>query len=168
MTKEEYSRIVSGLKDIMKLNIEDDDQFNAESQKQILERDKHYSELLNHFVEITKKRNESKEKYKWYYFKIIMGLLILLNFAVVVTIFVILIKCDSSQIISSIPVLITAIAGFVTSIVAIPLSITKYLFSTKEDRYITDIISHTQEHDLSSRRILKALENVAEQNGMTA
>ena len=168
MTKDEFERIVSGLSDIMKLNIEEDDQFSAESQKQIIERDKQYSELLAHFVEVTKRRNDSKERYKWIYFKIIMGLLILLNVSIFTTITVILIKCSNQQIIEAIPILITSIAGFASSIIAIPLSITKYLFSTKEDRYITDIISHTQEHDLSSRKILKAIEKVADQESKSA
>lgn len=90
-----------------------------------------------------------------------MGLLVLLNVIIVVTITMLLIKCNSSELVSEIPVFITAIAGFASSIIAIPLSITKYLFSTKEDEYITEIISHTQEHDLSSRRILKAITEVA-------
>lgn len=142
-------------------DINDDNEFDTESKKQIIERDKHYSELLKHFVEITKARNISKEKYKWIYFKVIMGLLVLLNVIIVVTITMLLIKCNSSELVSEIPVFITAIAGFASSIIAIPLSITKYLFSTKEDEYITEIISHTQEHDLSSRRILKAITEVA-------
>lgn len=163
MTKEEYLKIVSSFIDVAKSNIDDDNEFNTESQKQILERDKQYSELLKHFVEITKTRNDAKEKNKWIYFKIIMGILILLNTSVFVTIIVILVKCNATQIISAVPVLVTAITGFASSIIAIPLTITKYLFSTKEDQYITDIISHTQEHDLSSRRILKAIiENVSE------
>ena len=97
-----------------------------------------------------------------------MGLLILLNVSIFSTITVILIKCSNQQIIEAIPILITSIAGFASSIIAIPLSITKYLFSTKEDRYITDIISHTQEHDLSSRKILKAIEKVADQESKSA
>lgn len=161
MTKEEYSNIVSNFTNLMKLTISDDDEFNSESQKQILERDKNYTELLKHFVTTTQDRNKSKEKYKWWYFKIIMALLVLLNILICIVITVLLIKCDASQLISAIPVFITAIGGFVASIIAIPLSITQYLFSTEEDKYTTEIISHTQEHDLSSRRILKALaENV--------
>lgn len=157
MTKDEYFKIVSDLINVTKANIDEEEDFDKEAQKQILERDKQYSALLRHFVNITKKRNESKEKFKWVYFWIIMGVLIALNSVILATIVVILVKCDANQIVSSIPVLITAIAGFASSIIAIPLTITKYLFSTKEDQYITDIISHTQEHDLSNRKILKEL-----------
>lgn len=37
-------------------------------------------------------------------------------------------------------------------IIAIPIAITKYLFSTKEDENITNIILHTQRHDSSGRQ----------------
>lgn len=90
-----------------------------------------------------------------------MGLLITLNITIVAIVIVLLIKCNSSELIDSIPVLITAITGFASSIIAIPLSITKYLFSTQEDEYITKIISHTQEHDSSGRKILKDIINVS-------
>ena len=74
------------------------------------------------------------------------------------TVIIVLLKADTEQIVRSVPALVTAIAGFASTVIAIPLTITKYLFSTDEDKYITTIISHTQEHDLSSRKILKAIE----------
>ena len=42
--------------------------------------------------------------------------------------------------------------GFVSAIITIPTTITKYLFSTSEDENITQIILHTQEHDVSGRK----------------
>lgn len=168
MTKDEFTKILDGLQDVFTSEIEDDKEFDTESQKQLLERDKQYSELLMHFVDITKTRNKSKENNKWIYFRIVMGLMISLSAIIVCTIIVILIKCNASQIVESIPVLITAIAGFASVIIAIPVSITQYLFSTKEDKYITSIISHTQEHDLSSRKILKAIEDATKQNSKSA
>lgn len=162
MTKEDFRKIVTGLSDIVEeYDIQDDNDFDSETQKQIIRRDEQYSDLLEHFVSITKDRNYSKEKNKWIFFKIIMGLLITLNITIVAIVIVLLIKCNSSELIDSIPVLITAITGFASSIIAIPLSITKYLFSTQEDEYITKIISHTQEHDSSGRKILKDIINVS-------
>lgn len=162
MTKEDFRKIVTGLSDIVEeYDIQDDNDFDSETQKQIIRRDEQYSDLLEHFVSITKERNYSKEKNKWIFFKIIMGLLITLNITIVAIVIVLLIKCNSSELIDSIPVLITAITGFASSIIAIPLSITKYLFSTQEDEYITKIISHTQEHDSSGRKILKDIINVS-------
>lgn len=57
-----------------------------------------------------------------------------------------------NEIIESMPLLITAIVGFVSSIISIPVAITKYLFSTKEDENITQIILHTQDHDTNGRQ----------------
>lgn len=156
--REEYEKIISSLEDIfLKQTISDDAEFDSESQKQILERDKNYTNLLEHYVTITKSRNDAKEKYKWHYFRIIMGALIIFNILIVSTLVVLLVKCDANQLLEAVPVFVTAFAGFASSIIAIPLSITKYLFSTEEDKHITDIISHTQEHDLLSKKILKTI-----------
>ena len=56
------------------------------------------------------------------------------------------------QLIEAIPLFITSIVGLVSVIIAIPIAITKYLFSTKEDENITKIILHTQEHDTTGRQ----------------
>ncbi len=81
--------------------------------------------------------------------------MIAINAIIVVTVIFLLWKCSSEQLISAVPVFVTAFGAFISSIVAVPLSVTKYLFSTCEDEYITQIISHTQEHDLSGRKLLK-------------
>lgn len=165
MTKEDFKKIVTGLGNIVEeYDIHDDNDFDSETQKQIIRRDEQYSDLLEHFVWITKERNYSKEKNKWVFFRIIMALLIILNVTIVTIIIVLLVKCNSKELLASIPVFITAITGFASSIIAIPLSITKYLFSTQEDEYITKIISHTQEHDSSGRKILKDIINVSNDN----
>lgn len=162
MTKEQqYGRLIKEILDLDKSDIDDDNEFDTESRKHILERDEYYSDLLKHFVTITKERNKAKEKNKWIYFWVIMTSLVALDLMIISVVIVLLIKCNAEQLIDSIPVFVTAIAGFVSSIIAIPLAITKYLFSTKEDKYITEIISHTQEHDLSGRRILKTITEAA-------
>lgn len=160
MTQDEYNQILTQLDGIMRQNINEDADFNwdAESQAEIAERDSFYTDLLRHFVEITKERNKTKEKNKWIFFYIIIALLILLNVAILSVIIVMLVKCNAEQLIKAIPVFVTGIAGFATSIIAIPLAITKYLFNTTEDLYITNIINHTQEHDLSNKKIIKKIE----------
>ena len=54
--------------------------------------------------------------------------------------------------------------GFVSAIITIPTTITKYLFSTTEDENITEIILHTQEHDVNGRKwamdFKKIIENI--------
>lgn len=53
------------------------------------------------------------------------------------------------------PAFITAIAGYISAVIAVPLVITKYLFNSEEEKYIAEIVKHTQEHDLAGRKILK-------------
>ena len=45
-----------------------------------------------------------------------------------------------------------------------PLIITKYLFNSDEEKYIADIISHTQEHDMSSKELLENTKNKKNKN----
>ncbi len=73
-SKDAYERIIAVLEGLEGSEIDRDEEFNGESRKHILERDQKYSDLLEHFVEVTKRRNDSKEKYKWIYFKILMAL----------------------------------------------------------------------------------------------
>lgn len=160
MSKADYIRIMSEIAKMAKTDIDDDDDFDDKSKKEITKRDEQYSNLLMHFVNITQRRNDAKERNKWFFFWIIMGLLMALGLLAIVTVVVLLIKCTGDELVNAIPAIITAIVGFSASIIAIPLAITKYLFSTKEDKYITEIISHTQEHDLAGRRIIKALRDV--------
>lgn len=162
MNNKKYLNIIKDLLNFQKSDIESEKDFDKETQKQIIKRDEKYSQLLEHFVDITMRRNESKEKHKWQFFMIIMCMLGIFSIISSLVIVIILFKCNQQEIIKCIPALITAITGFATTIIAIPLTVTKYLFSTHEDKYITEIISHTQEHDLSSRKILKAIEQAIE------
>lgn len=156
--KDSYTKIFEELINLRKNDVEDEKDFDEETQKQIIVRDEKYSQLLDHFVDITKRRNDSKERNKWFFFWILMAMLVLFGGVSSLTVIIVLLKADTEQIVRSVPALVTAIAGFASTVIAIPLTITKYLFSTDEDKYITTIISHTQEHDLSSRKILKAIE----------
>lgn len=131
---------------------EDDKKFRKDTKNEITNRDKKYSELLSHFIKITRIRNCLKEFFKWTFYLIIMGSI----FALILVIYKLFDKYTSyatiEQIIESLPLLITAMVGFVSTIITIPVTITKYLFSTEEDKNITEIILHTQEHDTSGRQ----------------
>lgn len=131
---------------------QDRDRFDIHVKKQIEERDIEYTKLLIHFVSITKIRNILREIFKWVFLiclLLIIGILVFVLFAI----FQKFIKeATIEQMTEAIPLFITSIVGFVSVIISIPLTITKYLFSTKEDEYITNIILHTQEHDTSGRQ----------------
>lgn len=141
---------------------EDDKLFRTNTTKEITNRDSQYTELLKHFVSITILRNRLKEFFKWtFYLVIIISIIVL----VVITYRLfnrILSISEVEKIMEAIPLLITTMVGFVSTIITIPVTITKYLFSTKEDQNITQIILHTQDHDTSGRQWAMDFKNIAD------
>ena len=133
-------------------NTEDDKTFRKNTKQQITSRDEKYSELLAHFVKLTKIRNVIKEIFKWTFYLIVMSAIIALIMIVYNLFNKYISSANIEQILDSAPLLITAMVGFVSTIITIPVTITKYLFSTAEDKNITQIILHTQDHDTSGRK----------------
>lgn len=130
---------------------EDDDLFRRRTTKQISERDKEYTHLLSHFVNITRIRNYLKEFFKWSFLLTIVSAIVVL----IIVVFKLVDKClaleNFEQIVQTLPLLITALLGFVSTVIVIPATITKFLFNTEEDKNITSIIEHTQNHDVNGR-----------------
>ena len=62
---------------------------------------------------------------------------------------------DVKYLIECIPLVISGIVSFVSTIIAIPLTIAKFLFNTQEDDNITNVITHTQDHDTSALTLFK-------------
>ena len=131
---------------------EDDKKFRAKTSKEITDRDEEYTKLLKHFVFLTRIRNYIKEIFKWTFY---LAIIICMFFVGKITYLLFQKYLNSAtieQITEAIPLLLTAIGGFIAVVIVIPTTITKYLFSTEEDKNITEIISHTQNHDLSGRQ----------------
>lgn len=152
-------------------NTEDDKTFRKNTTEEITNRDSKYTKLLSHFVIITEIRNILKEFFKWTFYLVVICAIAVL----IVIVYKLFNKYISSanieQILESAPLLITAMVGFVSTIITIPVTITKYLFSTEEDKNITEIILHTQEHDTNGRqwamdfkKIVDNLEETSENN----
>lgn len=157
-----YKTFISVLQDSeSESSTEDDKIFRSNTKEQITNRDEKYTDLLSHFVGITKVRNILKEIFKWsFYIALISSVVVLV--CMTKSIFNMYIKEASiQQMIESIPLLITSIVGFVSVIITIPVTITKYLFSTKEDEYITQIILHAQDHDTSGREWTSKVKEIA-------
>ena len=133
-------------------NTSDDETFRHKTKKEISERDEKYTELLTHFIRITRARNVIKEIVKWIFLISIIFFAGKFIFLMDTLFKYIMQKATVDQMISSVPVLVSAIVGGVSVVISIPVVITKYLFSTKEDENITKIILHTQEHDISGRK----------------
>lgn len=122
---------------------------------ELTRRDAFYTDLLDSYVKITKKRNRLKEFHKWIFFWIVMisGIVgIRIMYSIVKEV---LGAQDEMKLIESIPVIITSLVAFISTIIVIPTTITQFLFNTKEDDNITKIIEHTQNHDASGRDFFK-------------
>ena len=122
---------------------------------EIVKRDENYTKLLDNYLFITKIRNSVKEIHKWLFFWIIISLCAAITILIYKTIGRILSLEDYSLIIESMPILVTALISFATTAIAIPLAITNFLFNTKEDDNIAEIIQHMQDHDMASITLFK-------------
>lgn len=159
--KAAYEFLINALKNDNN-NTEDDNTFRKETTEQISKRDAEYSKLLQHFVKMTQIRNCLKEFFKWSFYLLI----ICATFVLMVIVYRLFNRyvssADIEQILESSPLLITAMVGFVSTIITIPVTITKYLFSTAEDENITKIILHTQDHDTSGRQWAMDFKGIAD------
>lgn len=130
----------------------DDSIFREMSTSEIVGRDSYYSLLLELFYTVTKARMILKEIFKWIFFLIMMGAMVVIGYLTVMVFRKYLDNADFETLSNALPLLITSIVGFISTIIAIPVVITKYLFNTSEDDNITAIIVHTQEHDALGRQ----------------
>lgn len=122
---------------------------------QMNNRDEKYTNLLKSFVSITGARNILKEIHKWLFFWIIVLVCGAFGLLAYKTISGIMNSGDTDYILSAIPIVVTAFVSLITAIIGIPLAITHFLFNTKEDEYIVELIKHTQKHDSAGRDIFK-------------
>lgn len=150
---------------------EDDKTFRENVTNEITNRDSEYTKLLTHFVFVTIIRNFLKEFFKWTFYVVVIISIFLFIFLTYKLFNKLIDEGTIEQLIQAIPLFITSIVGLVSIIIAIPIAITKYLFSTKEDKNITKIILHTQEHDttgrqwtLDSKKILKEFDKNIQEN----
>lgn len=145
---------------------EDDKTFRENVTNEITNRDTEYTRLLAHFVFVTKIRNYLKEFFKWTFYIVVIVSIFLFILITYKLFDKFIINGTIEQLIEAIPLFMTSIIGLVSVIIAIPIAITKYLFSTKEDENITKIILHTQEHDTTGRQwtldFKKALKKIDE------
>lgn len=125
--------------------------FGSQVEEQITKRDSEYTNILKHFVCITRVRNWVKEVLKWTFYLLLMASIISIVVMSIYLLKAVVSKSNIEQLIKFIPLFITSIVSLVSVIITIPVTIARYLFSTKEDENITKIILHTQEHDTSGR-----------------
>lgn len=123
--------------------------------KQIVERDKQYTELLKSYTTITRVRLYLKEIHKWLFFwMVVVACCFCLSLAYRLVRRILAVE-DPQFILDSVAVIFAAFTAFVSTVIAVPMAITKFLFNTKEDDNITQLINHTQEHDAAGIDKLK-------------
>lgn len=144
----------------------DDVTFRNKTTEEITRRDKFYSDILEHFVSVTKTRNYLKEFFKWLFLCVLIAAILQLTNGLVGLFQRYITDATISEITEAIPLFITSIVSFVSVVIAIPLTITKYLFSTTEDENITQIILHTQNHDISGRQWVQPTPNTPNDNNL--
>ena len=144
----------------------DDITFRHKTTEEITRRDKFYSDILEHFVSVTKTRNYLREFFKWLFLCVLIAAILHLTNGLVGLFQRYITDATISEITEAIPLFITSIVSFVSVVIAIPLTITKYLFSTTEDENITQIILHTQNHDTSGRQWVKPTINESDNSNI--
>lgn len=150
---DEYARLSRYVRNLLFTTSDNDS--GERIAKQIVKRDLKYTELLESYTTITKVRFTLKEIHKWLFFWMVIvacGYCLVLAYRLVSRI---LSVEDPQFIIDSVAVIFAAFTAFVSTVIAVPMTITKFLFNTNEDDNITQLIQHTQEHDAAGIDKLK-------------
>ena len=165
LVNEELDKIIVSIPSVVESDISKPDErnhvkdlnqaFHQKIRKQINDRDLQYTNLLKHYLTVSKVRNWGKEIFKGLFLCSLIFSLVYVSICEAKILNMLYLSNDINQMISAIPIFITAITGFVSAVIAIPLVITKYLFNSDEDNSIAKIILHTQKHDMSGRKLLE-------------
>lgn len=134
-------------------NIEEEADFIKKNKNELFNRDRVYSDILVAFKNIYKERQLKKEKYKWRFFIMVCLILFVFVLLISVVVFLLIVKIDVDELIDFVPVIITAIASMLSSILIIPTVIAKYLFNPEEDNKITEMILEMQKQDLENKNL---------------
>ncbi|MBE6590359.1 MAG: hypothetical protein E7643_09305 [Ruminococcaceae bacterium] len=62
---------------------------------------------------------------------------------------------DNNQFLQALPLVITALVSLLSAIIGVPITVTRFLFNSKEDDNITNTIHHTQDHDFGEITLLQ-------------
>lgn len=146
----ELSRRISNLS----FALSDDDSGKSIAEE-IVNRDKRYSELLGSYTKVTKVRLVLKEIHKWLFFWMVVAACFCVGRLAYRLIDKVLAAGELQSVIDAVPAILTAFTAFVSTVIVVPMTITKFLFNTKEDDNITSLIQHTQQHDTTNIDMLK-------------
>lgn len=122
--------------------------------QRMAERELQYTQLTHNYVVINYKRYKYKEIHKWAFFWTMIAILLF----VTVVFGIIAIKvaiAPTEEIVNRIPILLGAYTSFISTIIAIPLLIGKYLFNKTEEADMGKIIENMQNYDRKGQELFK-------------
>lgn len=120
-----------------------DDEFNSE--KNIIEHEKLYTDILSAYTESLKITLKRKLFYKKCVFWLSYALLCIFPAGFICLVF----KYDFKSLVEWCSLIIPVLISFLTVFIVIPHVITQYLFNAEEEKYMSDVIKHIQDYDSS-------------------
>lgn len=111
-----------------------------------------YTKLLSIYVDDIKLTLDKKRYLKEEFYYTCERIL---NFTCAVFFIVIALMLIGVVPVTHVSVLIGTVVSFLTVFIVVPHTITKYLFNTEEEKYMTDIIKSVQAHDVEIRKGMK-------------
>ncbi len=131
------------------IDISEDEGFEEKIRIEINDRETHYTRLLEYFIDHYQIKQIMKHCFKVVFFICMMAcFVVIIVLSISISIKVTNMNVEDFGLF--VPTLLSAIAGFVTAIVAIPLVVTRYLFDNKEDERLVDLIKNMQAHDIEN------------------
>lgn len=128
-------------------------------QLNLVQRDFLYTDLLKAFLNLYKTRHSKKEHQKLCFFITTIICFFLFIVGVSVSLITLSIRSPLDLLLSLLPTYITAIAGGISAIILIPISISRYLFNPDEDTAMLKMIKKMQDHDLQNTLDLRNRQN---------
>ncbi len=126
-------------------DVNDEDDFKKIKQRSWKEHAEQYTELLTNYVENSKKTLRAKRMQKVCFFWVSVVILLITVIASVLIIY--RVSTGDSETIDKILNIIPPLLTFLTPLFVIPNLIAKYLFDTKEEEHMIEIVKQIINHD---------------------
>ncbi|MBS6715066.1 MAG: hypothetical protein KH231_06290 [Dialister sp.] len=122
--------------------------------QKMADREEQYTKLTENFVTISYKRYKHKEVHKWIFFWVMIIILLFVT-TMLGTVAIKLLLEEPNQLINHIPSLLGAFASFISTVIAIPILIGKYLFNKNEESDLGKIVENMQKYDRQGQELFK-------------
>ena len=120
----------------------------------LAEREDYYTKLTENFVSINYKRYKYKEFHKWVFFWVMTVIMVFVT-VIFGIIAVKTVRTSAEEFVKHLPVLLGSYASFISTIIAVPLLIGKYLFNKTEEADLSKIVENMQEYDRKGQELFQ-------------